>query len=265
MPRFVVEFGFEAIAFKDHGVFECAFDNQPAVAEKEQQAVVAECRRHRVHFFLGQSAVHVDTGARRYAHGAVADTHLAVDDVGFGIVPQPFATVAAEVDRAVGVKPGRDIVGILAPGFEYYGLGVAIGFKQHIFIDHEGAAAQRIIGVDGDFCKNVQAVVGGNFDVAVFAARQAVDVEVKFGCCAVFEVDTADPQAFLVSVVNFQNTRGRAQFGKYRIEAERIGGKFQPVVRIGGEAFFLAERKEYRQRQECWKNKFEAVRHAVVE
>jgi hypothetical protein len=55
-----------------------------------------------------------------------------------------------------------------------------------------------------------------------------------------------------VPVIDLQNARSRAEFGKNRVEVQRVGAEFEFVCCVGGEFFFLAKGKKEWQEQEQW-------------
>ncbi len=80
-----------------------------------------------------------------------------------------------------------------------------------------------MIWIYGYFGEDVEAVVRREEQVFGLVSRQAVDVEAELPAGAVEQFDAVYADGFVSSVIDFEDSRCRAQFGKSSVKAQGIG------------------------------------------
>ncbi len=218
---------FQAVALKDHGVFQIALHPELPVGEHVDNAVVVNDGVAHVVERAGHASVHVDARARGQSQRAAVDQQNAVDDVRLGVVPGDLSEVAAHQRQAALAEAAGDVVGVLAPGLQQHPLFVAIGLKNDGVFDDEGAGGERLIGVDGHLHEDVDAVVGSDFHVLYLVSGNAVDVHAELGRFIRSDGNGGDADELAVRIEHLEDFRRRAQLGENRVEAQGIGRKRQ--------------------------------------
>lgn len=146
--------------------------------------------------------MHVYAFAGRYAHCATVHYHYPVDHIRARIVPHPLSATTPIPGYAPGPKSGGEIDRILSPGFHLYAILIAVVLHDDLRFDHKGAAAERLVGVDGHAREYVQAIVGRNIYITALGARQAVHVKIKSGLSEALQADAADAHTAFVGIID---------------------------------------------------------------
>lgn len=87
-------------------------------------------------------------------------------------------------------------------------------------------------GIDGDFHKNIQAVVCLYPYILEMVAFTPVHVDAETGLFTACQHDLADQQRLIVTVVDHELFGCGAYCGEYRIERKRVDREAQPMVGV---------------------------------
>jgi hypothetical protein len=122
---------------------------------------------------------------------------------------------------------------ILSIGAQLDALRVPIGNEHNGILNQQRIVLLR--GIHGDFYKYVEAVMCLYLYVGelVVCRNSAVHVYFESGSRSVFQGDGTDGNRLGVVIVDHEIGCSRANSGEYRIERNSIGGKGEPIGRIG--------------------------------